>query len=278
MARRPRYTLYDLLDVSPFASADELQSAYWRAAKKFHPDTATQNLGPGIKLSAAEAEHQGALMKELVEAWDVLEDPESRTAYDASIGLRRPGPKRVFARNLSARLLRHRPAWRLQRRPLDTPDLTPLRRILFSLRDTLWATRLGQWLTLVAIVALWGLVGRVSPALQGPAELATLAIVALALARGGEPTPLFDALSLMTALVDVLWIVLRRLTRQAWRSVWSTLSTPRAQGSINLEQDSAWLEPPDPALNRADAPRPRRAGSSGAGSVGPRRPGPTRRR
>lgn len=275
MARRARYTLYDLLDVSPFATVDELQKAYWLAAAKFHPDTAIEHLGPNP--SSADLLHRASLMKELNEAWEVLGDPEGRQEYDASIGLRRPGPTAVSLRNLSARLFRHRPAWRLQTRSLETPNLTLLRRTALWLRDTLWATRVGQWSTLALVALVWGLAGSAVGSIQGPGELVSLILVALALARGGEPTPLLDALSLMSSLVDVLAAVLRRLARQTWHSLWTAVTTPRAPASVNLEQDSAWLETPPSSRPAAPVHPGRRTGGSGTGATDSRRPGASRR-
>lgn len=272
MARRPRYTLYDLLDVSPFATGDELQSAYWRAARKFHPDKTAENLHSGVRPTSGDVAHQEALMKELNQAWEVLGNGMARAAYDASIGLRRPGPTAVSLRNLSARLFRHRPAWRLRARVLDAPDLTPLRRVIVTLRDTLWATRLGQWLTLLVVAMALSGAGGILGFWQGPVTLGALALIALVLARGGEPTPLLDALALMMALVNVLSTVLIRLLRQAAHSAWRAITTPRATSTAHDEQDSAWLNAPDPSPAR---PKPARrpAGASVSGTTGPRRPG-----
>ena len=61
---------YEILGVSPAATATELQSAYRKLAKKLHPD-----LNPGDK--AAEAQ-----FKELNEAAEVLSDPDKRSKYD----------------------------------------------------------------------------------------------------------------------------------------------------------------------------------------------------
>jgi len=91
MAKRVRYTLYDRLDVSPYANQEEIQAAFRRAAKLIHPDK-------GVDDGAAETARREAWMKELNEAADILRDPAARAEYDAEIGLRRPGRLRRASR------------------------------------------------------------------------------------------------------------------------------------------------------------------------------------
>ena len=62
---------YKILDVQRAATKDEINKAYRRLARKYHPD-----LNPGDK--AAEAR-----FKEINEAHEVLTDPEKRKKYDA---------------------------------------------------------------------------------------------------------------------------------------------------------------------------------------------------
>lgn len=64
----PNY--YELLDVPPDATVEEIKRAYRRMARKYHPD-----LNPGDK----QAEET---FKNLVEAYDVLCDPKQREKYD----------------------------------------------------------------------------------------------------------------------------------------------------------------------------------------------------
>ena len=61
---------YDALGVTRTASADEIQRAYRKLARTYHPDV---NKEPG-------AEDR---FKEVSEAYDVLSDPETRQRYDA---------------------------------------------------------------------------------------------------------------------------------------------------------------------------------------------------
>lgn len=80
MPNLPNY--YELLDVSPDATVEEIKRAYRRLARKYHPD-----LNPGDK----QAEET---FKDLVEAYDVLCDPEERKKYDQLINTRNPKSRR----------------------------------------------------------------------------------------------------------------------------------------------------------------------------------------
>ena len=61
---------YKILGIDRSASADEIQKAYKKLARKYHPD-----LNPGNK----EAEDK---FKDIGEAYDVLKDPQKKSQYD----------------------------------------------------------------------------------------------------------------------------------------------------------------------------------------------------
>ena len=60
---------YKLLEVDRTATADDIKTAYRKLARKYHPDVS--------KEPQAEAR-----FKEIGEAYEVLQDPEKRAAYD----------------------------------------------------------------------------------------------------------------------------------------------------------------------------------------------------
>jgi DnaJ-class molecular chaperone len=62
---------YDILAVARSASAEDIQRAYRKLAKKLHPD-----LNPGDKASEAR-------FKEVAGAYDMLSDPEKRRRFDS---------------------------------------------------------------------------------------------------------------------------------------------------------------------------------------------------
>lgn len=65
-------TFYEILNVSPLSTQDEIKQAYRTMAKKYHPD-----MNPGIDTTS--------LMQEITEAYEVLSDVEKRRKYDEKI-------------------------------------------------------------------------------------------------------------------------------------------------------------------------------------------------
>lgn len=71
-------SFYEVLDVEPSASAEEIRTAYRRAARAVHPDR---------------AEGADRFFRMVQEAYEVLSDPTRRQRYDAELGRGgRPGP------------------------------------------------------------------------------------------------------------------------------------------------------------------------------------------
>jgi curved DNA-binding protein CbpA len=87
-------TLYDVLDVRPDVDAENLRTAYRKAAKASHPDH--HGGDPGA----------AARFRRIVKAYDILRDPERRTAYDALLEARRNPPPSKSKRGASS-LMRH---------------------------------------------------------------------------------------------------------------------------------------------------------------------------
>ena len=63
---------YKVLEVDRTAAQDEIKRAYRKLVRKYHPDVNTGS-------DAADAERK---FKEVGEAYEVLQDPEKRAAYD----------------------------------------------------------------------------------------------------------------------------------------------------------------------------------------------------
>ena len=72
--------LYGLLGLSRVASSTDIERAYRRLARRFHP-----GLNPGDRVAAE-------MYAQILEAYDVLGDPDRRRDYDRGQGSRAPAP------------------------------------------------------------------------------------------------------------------------------------------------------------------------------------------
>jgi curved DNA-binding protein CbpA len=89
-----RRTYYEILEVDPIASQDQIRAAFKRLARERHPDRFQ-----GAARATAESQFQA-----ITEAYNVLNDPTQRSRYDQSIATR--APQQLFnPRDVSRALL-----------------------------------------------------------------------------------------------------------------------------------------------------------------------------
>jgi hypothetical protein len=79
-------TYYDLLELPPTASADEIKKAFRREIAKYHPDK-VQHLGEEFQEIAV------VKAAELTQAYKTLSDPAARAEYDAQLEDAAPAPR-----------------------------------------------------------------------------------------------------------------------------------------------------------------------------------------
>ena len=86
-----RKDYYELLQVFPGSSADEIKRSYRKLAQKYHPDKNPQNVEASLHF------------RDLVEAYSVLSEPTSRYNYDKEYGFdseearKIPTPQRIYS-------------------------------------------------------------------------------------------------------------------------------------------------------------------------------------
>jgi molecular chaperone DnaJ len=80
----PAPTHYEILGVSPQATAAEIREAYRRLAREHHPDRRAMSAAVGRAIT----------MPQINEAYRVLHDPSRRAMYDASLRPATPAPAR----------------------------------------------------------------------------------------------------------------------------------------------------------------------------------------
>jgi hypothetical protein len=79
-------TYYDTLGVSQAATSEQIREAYLVRSKMFHPDRFDQSR------QATEWCLANEMLKELNQAYNVLRDPRSRSAYDSTLKAAQPPP------------------------------------------------------------------------------------------------------------------------------------------------------------------------------------------
>ena len=90
---------YEIFEIDPASTPDEIRSAFHRFSGLFHPDR-------HIGRPEVEREHAGAIFRRGTEAYMVLSDPGLRSRYDAQLA----APATSRAQRLSGNLSRPPPA------------------------------------------------------------------------------------------------------------------------------------------------------------------------
>lgn len=230
-------TLYDRLGVDPLAEPAEIHAAWRRVVRTVHPDLARDQ---------GDAVEREALTAAVNEAYTILADPELRADYDRSLPWRaRPGLLARVLRRLrrSGGARRWRPGLPHPTIPAFTitmPDPGPL--IGFGI----WFidARLGQWLLVLGAAlgaAVWG--GAISAWCIGLA-------VAVLLARGGAPTPLYDAGAILWPLAGGIGGVIVAALRALFGSIAGSLSERIEEARTSGEEMERITEQEREALGR----------------------------
>ena len=105
MIMRPTRTCYEVLGVRPQASTEEIRSAYRRLMRAVHPDVGGT----------------AALFDEVRHAYEILEDPSRRRAYDTELAVPPPSPWHAPVRSAAPRHFAPEEPQRWWRRALGHP-------------------------------------------------------------------------------------------------------------------------------------------------------------
>ncbi len=99
---------YEILQISPNADQETVRRIYKIQAQRFHPDN----------LESGDAE----MFKRIAEAYEVLGDPEKRSAYDSQNRIHRPAPEPAAPNPNEEAERRDQIMLLLYRRRLTRPD------------------------------------------------------------------------------------------------------------------------------------------------------------
>ena len=73
--RKEDETLYQMLNVKSTASQKDVKLAYYKLAKKYHPDFQSES-------SESNQKNSEEMFKKILKAYEVLSNPLARQAYD----------------------------------------------------------------------------------------------------------------------------------------------------------------------------------------------------
>lgn len=136
-AGRAPLSHYDVLEVSPRASAPTIRAAYKSLMQRHHPD----------RLPSADAQHQA---QRINAAYEVLSDPELRRRYDASLApTRSRAPERPPSASSASQGAAPRPA------AAQSPPISPAA----PLSPTVATRLIAAFVVLLSVLGIVGSVG-----------------------------------------------------------------------------------------------------------------------
>lgn len=220
---------YDILEVSPRASAEVIRGAYRSLAQRWHPDR-----NPGNEAECT------ARLKAINAAFACLSDPEMRAAYDRERAAQDRTHARRDAAGQSGDEVTRGPnpqASRPQTRAASTPasnDAAPEREAppTGEAIGTSWLWRSGTWLLAAAALSIWALLRDVHAATLNVLPALALLLSAMAflrryrLRRGpiGTALALLLVIPFLTAFVDGVAVGLAATGGAAGTPSWWSLA------------------------------------------------------